>query len=75
MLNSFLWCCPDAVSFIISYRSFWKREEGICLCDSSTWQHVESQCQHQAHPAVSRLADKAGENLSISRANGCSPGG
>lgn len=24
---------------------------------------MESQCQHQAHPAISRLADKAGENL------------
>lgn len=48
-----------------SFRSFWKREEGICLCDSSTWQHVESQCQHQAHPAVSRLADKADRDCKI----------
>ncbi|XP_035395967.1 DNA repair protein RAD51 homolog 2 isoform X7 [Cygnus atratus] len=47
------------------FRSIWKWEEGVWLCDSSPWQHVESQRQHQAHTAVSRLPNKTDPGCKI----------
>lgn len=53
MLNPFLCHSPDAVSVIFIFRIFCKWKEGFWLGDSSPWQHVESQRQHQAHSTIS----------------------
>lgn len=73
MLNPFLCHGPDAVSIIFIFRIFCEWEEGFWLCDSSPWQHVESQCQHQAHTTVPWLANKTGENLTTENLNKATP--